>query len=151
MTVGQFCNRDVIIAPRTMPLVEVAQLMRLHHVGSIVVVDEDESQRKPVGIITDRDIVVEVIATGAPFDELIASDVMSSPLLSAREEDSLWDTLQRMRARGVRRLPVTDDDGVLAGFLSVDDMLELFSGELQDLVYLTKHEQQREQAVRERP
>ena len=151
MTVGIFCNRDVITAPRSMPLVDVAQLMRLHHVGTVVVVDEDGPRRKPAGIITDLDIVVEVIAMGAPLDNLTAADVMSSPLISAREEDSLWDTLQRMRARGVRRVTVTDHDGVLAGVLSVDDMLELISGELSDLVSLTKREQQHEQAVREKP
>lgn len=151
MTVGRFCNRDVITAPRSMPLVEAAQLMRVHHVGTLVIVDGEGERRKPVGIITDRDIVIEVVAIGAPLDDLTASDVMGPDLLTAREGDSLWDALQRMRARGVRRMPVTDDDGVLTGFLSTDDMLELFSSELSDLVHLIKREQQHEQRVRERP
>lgn len=151
MTIGRFCNRDVVVAEKTLSLREAAQRMRDYHVGALVVVDQEGKQAKPVGILTDRDIVVEVIAVEAPLDELTVADVMGAELLSVREDDSLWESLQYMRGRGVRRMPVTDNDGFLAGIVSVDDLLELFSSELMNLAQLIKHEQQRERQTRQRP
>lgn len=151
MTVGRICNREVVVAEKSVSLREASRRMRDFHVGSLVIVDREGPQAKPLGILTDRDIVIEVIATDGPLDELTVADVMGAELLTVREEDSLWESLQYMRGRGVRRLPVTNQDGVLVGIVAVDDFLELFSTELMDLTRLIRQEQQHERKVREQP
>ena len=141
MTVGKFCSRKVIIAEKDSSIADIARLMRKHHVGDVVIVNTDGNQTKPVGILTDRDIVIELIACDVPLDTVTAGDVMSFELVTAREEDSIWDTLQIMRAKGVRRVPVTNNAGQLEGILSVDDLLELFADELNLLAKVPLREQ----------
>lgn len=149
MTVGKFCNREVIIAEKDRGIAEIAKLMRSHHVGDVVIVaTSDDAQTKPIGILTDRDIVIELIAADVPLDSVSAGDVMSYELITAREEDSIWDTLQRMRAKGVRRIPVVNDAGELQGILSIDDLLELFAEELNLLAKVPFREQLVEGATR---
>lgn len=141
MTVGKFCNREVVIAEKSSTVTEVAKLMRRHHVGDVVIVDEQGETTKPIGILTDRDIVIELIACDVVPDSVSAGDVMSYELVTAREEDSLWDTLQKMRARGIRRVPVVNNGGQLEGILSVDDLMELFAEELNLLAKVPFREQ----------
>jgi CBS domain-containing protein len=149
MTVGSICNRKVVIATRETHLIELAKLMREYHVGDVVVVDERGGERVPVGIITDRDIVLAIIASEVNLDEVDAGDIMIPELLTAREGDSIWDTLQRMRSHGVRRLPVVNDRGGLEGILSINDFLELISEELLALAQVARQQQRREREIRE--
>lgn len=144
MTVGKFCNREVIIADKESSIVEIARLMRRHHVGDVILVTGSGDRSRPVGILTDRDIVIELIACDVPLDSVCAGDVMSYELVTAREEDSIWDTLKRMRAKGIRRMPVVNDKDELEGILSVDDLLELFAEELNQLARVPFCEQQLE-------
>ena len=148
MTVGKFCNRDVIIAEKNSSIAEVAKLMRQYHVGDVVIVNTKGERAKPIGILTDRDIVVELIACDVDLDSINAGDVMSYELVTAREEDSIWDTLQHMRAKGVRRVPVVNDIGELEGILSAEDLLELFAEELNLIAKLPFREQLIETATR---
>ena len=141
MTVGKFCNREVIIAEKNSTVTELAKLMRHHHVGDVVIVDSNGGKVMPVGILTDRDIVIELIACDVALDSVAAGDVMSYELVTAQEEDSIWDTLMHMRAKGVRRVPVVSASGELAGILSVDDLLELFAEELSLLAKVPFREQ----------
>jgi CBS domain-containing protein len=151
MSVGEFCNREVIIAGKDIPLVNIAQLMREHHVGSIVIIETKGQNNIPVGIITDRDIVLEIIAPQLNLDAVTAGDIMSGELLTAREVDGLWETLKRMRSHGVRRIPVVNDEQVLVGILSVDDVLEVLANEFSELVTLMNKEHHKEEAVRTMP
>lgn len=148
MTVGEFCNRDVVIVSRSTPVNEVARLMRCNHVGDVVVVDEVAGGNSAVGIVTDRDLVVEVLAEDIKPDTVTAGDVMASDLLSAREADGLWQTMDRMRRHGVRRVPVMNSQGLLAGIMTADDMLELLGEEISMLARVSVREQQREQEKR---
>jgi CBS domain-containing protein len=148
MTVGKFCNREVIIADKNSSIAEIAKLMRKHHVGDVVLVNDKGGRTKPVGILTDRDIVIELIASDVPLDSVSAGDIMSYELVTAKEEDSIWDTLQRMRAKGIRRVPVVNDKEELEGILSVDDLLELFAEELNLLAKVPFREQLVEGATR---
>jgi CBS domain-containing protein len=141
MTVGKFCNREVIIADKNSSIAEIAKLMRKHHVGDVVLVNDKGGRATPIGILTDRDIVIELIACDVPLDSVSAGDVMSYELVTAREEDSIWDTLQRMRAKGIRRVPVVNDKDELEGILSADDLLELFAEELNLLAKVPFREQ----------
>src|SRR3990172_5533276 len=105
MNAGELCNREVVFAYRNTPLVEAARLMREHHVGSLVVVVDRLSERVPVGILTDRDIVVAVVAKALDPRALTVGDVMAGELLTVREQDGIPDTLRLMREKGVRRVP----------------------------------------------
>jgi CBS domain-containing protein len=140
MSVGQYCNRQVITTERTTEIREIAQLMRHHHVGTIVVVERRDGAEYPVGIVTDRDLVVEVLAQNLSPEALIVGDVMSSKLLIAREEDNFWRTLDRMSAKGVRRLPVVDEKGALLGILTIDDVLTALAVGLSDVSRLVQRE-----------
>jgi CBS domain-containing protein len=148
MTVGELCNRQVVVARSDERLVEAARRIREFHVGTLVVVDEQDGRRIPVGIVTDRDFVVRVLAEdGRDAGTLVVGDVMSEPLVTAREQEGLLEALKRMRSFGVRRLPIVNDRGGLEGILTFDDLVDLVAEELSDLSGLVAREQKRERTV----
>lgn len=148
MAVGEICNREVVIAKKALSVVDAAQLMRKHHVGDLVVVEERNGRRHPVGIVTDRDIVVEVVAAGVNPDALKVGDIMGPEVATVRESEGLFEALRYMRGKGVRRMPVIDRDGGLVGILTLDDLLNLLAEEMTELAKLVSHERQREAASR---
>ena len=148
MNAGELCNREVVFAYRDVRLVEAARLMREHHVGSLVVVVDRLSERVPVGILTDRDIVVAVVAKELDPRTLAVGDVMTGELLTIREKDGISDALRLMREKGVRRVPVITHSGALAGILTIDDLLELVAEELGDFVRAIGRERVRETRAR---
>lgn len=148
MKIGELCNRVVVFAYKNMPLTEAAKLMREHHVGSLIVVREDDGKRTPVGIITDRDIVVEVLAAGLDFRTLTVGEIMTDELITAREQDDTLDVLGVMRKRGIRRIPVVTPSGALAGIATIDDILGVLSEELDGIVRAIDGEQAKEVAKR---
>lgn len=133
MKTGEVCNRTVIVVGRETTLGEAAKLMREHHVGSLVVA-KNTYGRKPVGIVTDRDMVVEVMAEELDYTTLTVGEIMGDKLVIAREEDDTLDTLKLMRAKGVRRIPVVTEKGDLAGIVAIDDLLEIVAEELEEIV-----------------
>jgi CBS domain-containing protein len=146
MTVGEVCTRSVVTARPDETVVEAARRLRDAHVGDLLVVDD---RGRPVGILTDRDVVVSAAAQSPDkLDVLLVGDIMSRDLMTAMEQQPLQEALRRMRARGVRRLPVLAADGTIAGILSLDDVLQVLSEELHDLVALVAREQKREREVR---
>ena len=148
LTVGEICTRSVTIAFRSTPLNGAARLMRENHVGSLVVVEETGGLRVVVGILTDRDIVMAVVAKDADAKTLRTGDVMTATLASVRESDTLYDVLSTMRSRGVRRVPVTGPHGTLAGILTLDDVLNALAGQLQALGSVVGRERRQEFIVR---
>ena len=148
MNAGELCNREVVFAYRDVRLVEAARLMREHHVGSLVVVVDRLSERVPVGILTDRDIVVAVVAKELDPRTLAVGDVMTRELLTIREKDGISDALRLMREKGVRRVPVITHSGALAGILTIDDLLELVAEELGDFARTIDQERVRETRAR---
>lgn len=150
MNVGEICNREVVIAYRDTRLVEAAKLMREQHVGSLIIVVDRLSERVPVGILTDRDITVGVVAKDLDPRGLTVADVIDAgKLLVVREQDDLPDALRLMREKGVRRVPVVSKSGALAGIVTLDDIVELAAEELQDAVKTVGQERLRE--TRQRP
>ena len=149
MSVGEICNREVVIINKKEGILDAAKLMRDHHVGNVIVVEEKEGGVIPVGILTDRDIVVGLIAKEVPLEKILVEDVMSADLVSVRENVGIWDTIQCMRRKGIRRIVVTGDKGNLVGIISSDDLIDLLSGELSDLVKTFMTEQNREKATKE--
>ncbi|MBI3772776.1 MAG: CBS domain-containing protein [Gammaproteobacteria bacterium] len=146
MKIGEICTRDTVIAKKDNTIVELAKLMRQHHVGDIVVVSEGENA--PIGIVTDRDIVIEILAKELSHEAVTAGDIMNRDVLMAHENDDIWDTLQRMRIRGVRRIPVINRSGGLVGIATLDDLLELLADELEELAKTVRREQEQERSTR---
>jgi CBS domain-containing protein len=140
MTAGEYCNREVVITEPDTSVTEAAMLMRQYHVGDLVVTEQQGEKVLPIGIITDRDIVIEVIAQKADPDSLIIKDIMSTGLITVEEKDPLMDTLELMQKQGVRRIIVVDNQGSLQGLLSADDAIELIAEAINNLTKLVKHE-----------
>jgi CBS domain-containing protein len=140
MTIGELCKKQVVTIERKATVQEAARLMRLRHVGDVVVVDEADP-RVPRGMLTDRDVVVEVIGQGINPADVPVESVMSSPPVCVYEEDGLIATLDKMCASGVRRAPVVDRHGHLTGLVSVDDLVPLLARELAKIGALIRREQ----------
>src|SRR5258706_1084425 len=111
MSISEFCHRDVVCATRDTTVTEAANLMRRHHVGDVIIVETRGGKQVPVGIVTDRDIVVEVIAAAIDPGALKLGDLRLAPLVTVDEGTSYAATVARMSAEGVRRMPVVSDDG----------------------------------------
>lgn len=120
-----------VVEPETTAL-QTAQLMRQHHVGALVVVDAIERSR-PVGIVTDRDLVLAVMAEGLDPAVFTASDIMSSDLVLARTDLDLEDAIGLMHEHKVRRLVVVDDTGRLCAIATLEDVLEALADDLRAL------------------
>jgi len=144
MAIGEICNREVVYAARDTTVQAAAKLMRHYHVGSLVVIDEFGGKRIPVGIVTDRDIVIEVDATELDPKVITIGDIMTSQLATVPESEGLLETMEVMRAKGVRRLPVVGGEGQLVGIVTIDDLLEILAEELTDLTRIVSKEQARE-------
>lgn len=124
---------------------DCALVMRRKHVGSLVVVD---AQNVPVGIITDRDLAIEVLAQGLDPLTLTVGEVMTTPVAVAQEDENVIDALARLRERGVRRLPVVNAEGKLSGIVTSSNLLEELSMELDSLVRAIKASHTRETETR---
>lgn len=134
MTAGDICKRKVSVAYQHTSVVAAAQLMREDHVGSLVVVEDANGSRQVRGLITDRDIVMSVVAMGLDPEPLCLEDVMSESLVTADEADSLMDLMHAMREHGVRRVPVVGQHSELMGIVTLDDVLKILAQEMNLLV-----------------
>jgi CBS domain-containing protein len=120
-----------VVEPETSALV-VAKLMRKHHIGALVVVDAQEKTR-PVGIVTDRDLVLELMAEGLDPTVFTAGDIMSVDLVLASPDMDVMEAVQLMKKHRLRRLVMTDKQGRLVGIATMEDVLELLAQELASL------------------
>jgi CBS domain-containing protein len=139
MRVSEICTRNVSYVRRDVGVLDAARRMREDHVGDLIVVDEREGGVAPVGVLTDRDVVVGVLARDSEhIGVLDVGDILDpeGPLVSATEDEDLGPVLHRMRSFGVRRLPVLDGRGLLAGVLSVDDAVAALANELAEVAAL---------------
>lgn len=148
MTVGEYCNREVTIAKANDSIKTAIDLMRSQHAGTIVIVDDKNATSKPVGILTDRDIVLEVFAKDVDLESVTIGDIMSYDLATIKENASITDVISLMKSSGVRRIPVVDSAGALTGIIASDDVLDLVAEQISGLVGLMKKERKREQDIR---
>lgn len=149
MSAGEYCNREVVVIDKTESVREAITLMRTHHVGDVVVVEEQDSARRPLGILTDRDIVMEILAENVDLAAVNVGDVMSYELETVGENVKFLDAIKLMSIKGIRRLPVVGPKGNLVGILAVDDILGLISEQLSDLVGLIARQRVQESTRRE--
>jgi CBS domain-containing protein len=148
MNAGEICNRAVVFATEELSLKEAAALMRDEHVGSLVVVRETDIGRIVIGMLTDRDIAIVAMAREFDPQTLRVGDIMNTDLVTAREEDSVNDVLSMMRSHGVRRMPVTSENGVLIGIVTLDDLLDILAEEMRGFVLAIESAQKHERRVR---
>jgi CBS domain-containing protein len=120
-----------VVEPET-PALVVAQVMRKHHIGALVVVDAQEKSR-PIGIVTDRDLVLELMAEELDPAVFTAGDIMTVDLVLARPDMSTMEAVELMKTHRLRRLVIANDEGQLAGIVTMEDVLEQLTRELADL------------------
>ena len=138
--VGEYCNRNVLIVGRGDSVIKAAKLMRQHHVGELLVVELRNGERSPIGILTDRDIVIDVIAEEANLNAISVEDIMSYKIITANENDDLMSTIKRMRNNGMRRIPVVNSAGGLIGVLSINDIMDVITEQLIDIDQIIENE-----------
>jgi CBS domain-containing protein len=149
MPIGDICSREVAVADRAMTIQEAAQAMRAQHAGNVVIVEEQNGKKIPVGIVTDRDIVVSVVATKLDASIFTVGDLVMQKLTICQEDEGLLECVRRMRVKGIRRMPVVDSDGSLVGIVTVDDIVQLLAEEMNAIGRLIAREQV-EEAVHKR-
>lgn len=148
MTVNTVCNHNVATIGTDEGIVDAAVRMREEHVGNLIVVARRGSVHVPVGILTDRDIVVAVVAKRVPADSVTVGDAMSRNLVTVRHDDALEAALREMRKHGVRRAPVVGASGELVGVLAADDVIQHLATQFGRLAELIRHEQEVEFSAR---
>jgi CBS domain-containing protein len=150
MEVAKLCHRNVVTVRKFEELTAAAEVMRDRHIGYLVVVEPEvgEGSLKPVGVLTDRDIVVSVIARQTDPRTLRVGDVMTQQPVVAAETESLEKALETMRRIGVRRLPVVGSRGQLVGVLSLDDIIDALALDLGDVAASIRKAQRVESALR---
>jgi signal-transduction protein with cAMP-binding, CBS, and nucleotidyltransferase domain len=148
MRIGDICTRSAVYCDRTMRIPLVAQLMRNRNVGEVIVVEPDGDKVRPVGVVTDRDLVLEVLAQGVAPEALAAQDLMQPGVLTVGEDETVYDAIWHMRSRNVRRLPVIDSDGHLVGVLSQDDVIGFLSQEMTQVARVSPDQIKAERAHR---
>lgn len=146
MNIGEICSREVIIVHTGDTLSEAARQMCERHVGTVIVVEDRGAGRLPVGIITDRDIVRAQLKRAADLFCLGVAQAMTANPLVLREDETIADGIQKLRARAVRRAPVVNAAGALIGVVSVDDLLSAVAEQLAGLAGLVEVQQRREAA-----
>jgi len=145
MNVSRLCKRQVVTVTPQQELVFAAELMREKHIGFLIVVEE---YGRPIGVLTDRDIVISVVAKRADPSLLKVADVMTRDPTTADEGESVANALRTMRRIGVRRLPVVGSKGLLTGILALDDVLDVLANELAEVSGAIRNEQHIEGVLR---
>jgi len=148
MKVGKACSRKPVTARADIDIIEAARLMRKHHVGTLIITEDRDGISTPVGIVTDRDLVVEVLPRDMNLHKFKLGEVMTGSPLIAKEEDDLYETLEKMWLKGVRRVPVVNAADNLVGVLSTDDVLEVLARELSGVIKLFERERGSEELFR---
>jgi CBS domain-containing protein len=148
MTIGAIRTREVVTAARDASAAEAARLMRNGHVGDVVVVDDLDGRRIPCGMVTDRDIVISVVAKGLDPDMISVGEIMAPELTVGRERDSVARSIDVMRDKGIRRLPIVDSRGGLVGIVSIDDLFAFLAMEVASLAQVSGRERHVEAELR---
>lgn len=148
MLLNEICTPDVAYCSADSTALAAARLMRERHVGDVVVVDEPNGDQTPIGVVTDRDIVVEVIAKGQDPAKVTVREIMRTPVVVAHATEEVSEAVERMKAHGVRRIPVMGESQRLVGILCLDDLLKQIVTDAGALVDIVSREQSHEHRTR---
>jgi len=148
MLLKEICTPDVVYCTVDTTAATVARLMRERHVGDVVVVEDAEGDQTPIGVVTDRDLVVEVLAKERDPAKVKVREIMRAPIVVAHASEDVHQALERMTVHGVRRIPVMGEHMKLAGILCLDDLLKRLAADAVALAAIVAREQDREQRTR---
>lgn len=140
MNIGEICSREVYVARPSEPLAQAAREMCRRNVGTVVVVERQGELVRPIGIVTDRDIVRALVERAARIDELEIGNVMTWSPLALREDSEIGEAIEFLSESTIRRAPVISDTGDLIGIVSIDDLLPIISEELGALTRLIERQ-----------
>ncbi|ACO04251.1 MAG TPA: CBS domain-containing protein [Persephonella sp.] len=135
MGIKNVARKEVITASPDTPVKDVAKLMRDKNVGSVVIVENN----RPVGIVTDRDIAIRVLGNDQPA-EIPVKNIMTENPVTLKEDEGIFEALERVKDVGVRRFPVVDNDGNLTGIVTIDDFVYLLGKEMSDIATIIEKE-----------
>jgi CBS domain-containing protein len=138
MSIKDICGRQVVTTTKDASVNEVAKLMKKHNVGNVVVIDNQVITNKPVGILTDRDIAMKIVAEDVDARQISAGDIMAENLLLLHGDQSINEALDMMCAKGVRRAPISDDTHKVIGIASIDDLFIMLAEEMGSLSKLIR-------------
>lgn len=148
MNIGEICTREVVTADRASSLQQAAALMRQHHVGTLVATTDSPDGVQAVGIVTDRDLVIEAIARGLDAKETQIGRLVDGKLAAVPAGASIDDAIAAMKEQGVRRLLVSAEGGNLYGIVSLDDVLDALAQEMSEVAHAVRSGIERETAER---
>lgn len=129
MSVGDVCDREIVVAEKTMSVAEATQLMRDHQVSNLLVIEKSRGISSASGIVSSREIVAEVMSTGMAPDFLTVGEVVNQTIPPVQEDESLRETLRLMREQGVLRMPVVDQAGEPVGIVRMDSLVTVLDEE----------------------
>jgi CBS domain-containing protein len=144
MNVGSICNRNVVSISQDADLLTAAELMREEHVGSLLIVVTRQHKVRPVGILTDRDLMLEIVAEDIKPTDILVKDLMTREVICVREDDDIMGAIKTMYMESVRRMPVINDAGNLIGIVTMDDLIEILANELSNLIEVVGRQQRYE-------
>jgi len=136
--IDTICNRQVVTVSRRAKVTEAARLMRQHHVGDVIVVEDRDGRPLPCAILTDRDIAIAVVAQDIDPNAVSVGEVVQSDLVTASSHASVTEIVELMRRHGVRRIPIVDDGGALTGIVTADDVVDFVAREMTAAADLSK-------------
>ena len=149
MEVGDICQRTVLCCEKEVTAQDAAKLMRQNHVGDLVVTEiQADGVRIPLGMITDRDLVLEVLAQEVDPRGVCVGELIGPVLGTATEDEGVYEVLSRMWEFGVRRMPVINRQGGLVGIITVDDVIAHLSEQLTAVNRITSVQQHQESVAR---
>lgn len=148
MQIRDICTTEVVCCRAQASALDAARLMRHKHVGDVVVVSDPEGERVPLGVVTDRDLTIEVLGNGRDAAQTPLSELMRNPVVIAEDSEDDSVVSERMRFHGVRRIPVVDERGILMGIVTLDDLLRVHLSDIQSLLASQTKAQRREQTSR---
>ena len=149
MQVKEVCTADVVCCSPQTNALQAAHLMRTRHVGDVVVVDDPEQEPIPLGVVTDRDLAIEVLGNERDPARTSVVSLMRTPVVIARESEDVGVVIERMRLQGVRRIPVVDDEGgAVVGIVTLDDLMRSIVVQMQLLLDSQAKGARREQNAR---
>jgi CBS domain-containing protein len=134
MLMKEICMGNVVVCSPETSALQAASLMRHRHVGDVVVVDNPRDEAVPLGVVTDRDLVVEVLGNGLDPAKTTVGSLMRTPVIIARESEDTTMVIERMRTHGVRRVPVVAGEGEVVGIVTLNDLLKAVIAEASALL-----------------
>jgi CBS domain-containing protein len=141
MSLETLCRREIVCVDVNTKVLEATEMMEEMNVGSVVVIQND----RPVGIVTDRDVVLRVVNKKLNPAECSVGDIMSLEVVTLKQSTGLYDALEQIKESGssVRRFPIVDENGAIKGIITLDDVIYLLGREMSDVASIIESERPR--------